>query len=631
MSLRDELLSQQQETVNSFIRSLEEEISQNSQQAQRLMQQSSGNLPKSIMGQVEALIAKEQQNASKLQILEEINKEATEIAEEQHRRLEEARLNLTTPLTSEVEASEAENYGGARPKVKSRAQVTTVTPDAYHQETVAKKYDSYGRARPEQQLEDRAALLRDEVFSVIPGTVNTQRGTASKNRRRNGSDYCEDEVFQLPQVPDTPIAGQKVTFRSPVVRPGSVSSTPRLVPQPVSFDVSRIPDSETSGKDTDSEAEIRPRTPHTRNKRTRENASMMDASIASHSLQLAAEEFRKIREPKIQKLKGRYSANAMLVFNSWLKDIEMCVRERKLTNMEAIQLIKDYTAEGARGAVEFYLDTTATWKYHELVEHLRTSFESGETFSSLVGDFYSRIQRPRETEDQFADELQILGRKVISIRPSWKQEANEALKTQFASRLRDPYLAAMARNLLKTQGQNMNFTQFRAECISMFGSRIKAPKLKTAMNSINSSGAIKEQKTRSQKKNSGKDRKIKAQTELIEKQKREIENLKAAQATGVSPQQLVTAISQAMSCLYVGDKKMQPNKIESGNKFMGIPRPPKPSAGVDGSLDNNLTCRYCKDTGHELENCRRLKNKLARERAATQSIVTEESLNLNRH
>ena len=292
MSLCDELLSQQQETVNSFIRSLEEEISQNSQQVQRLVQQSSGNLPKSIMGQVEALIAKEQQNACKLQILEEINKEATEIAEEQHRRLEEARLNLTTPLTSEVEASEAENYGGARPKVKSRAQVTTVTP--YHQETVVKKYDSYGRARPEQQLEDRAALLRDEVFSVIPGTVNTQRGTASKNRRRNGSDYCEDEVFQLPQVPDTPIAGQKVTFRSPVVRPGSVSSTPRLVPQPVSFDVLRIPDSKTSGKDTDSEAEIRPSTPHTRNKRMRENASMMDASMASHSLQLAAEEFRKI-------------------------------------------------------------------------------------------------------------------------------------------------------------------------------------------------------------------------------------------------------------------------------------------------------------------------------------------------
>ena len=38
-------------------------------------------------------------------------------------------------------------------------------------------------------------------------------------------------------------------------------------------------------------------------------------------------------------------------------------------------------------------------------------------------------------------------------------EANEALKTQFASRLHDPYLVAMACNLLKMQGDKMNFTQ----------------------------------------------------------------------------------------------------------------------------------------------------------------------------
>ena len=63
-------------------------------------------------------------------------------------------------------------------------------------------------------------------------------------------------------------------------------------------------------------------------------------------------------------------------------------------------------------------------------------------------------------EDQFADELQILGWKVISIRLSWTEEANESLKTQFASRLCNPYLLAMACNLLKTQGQNMSFMQF---------------------------------------------------------------------------------------------------------------------------------------------------------------------------
>ena len=299
--------------------------------------------------------------------------------EEQHHRLEEARLNLTTPVTSEVEASETESYGGARSKIKTRGHVSSVTPSVLPQDTVGKTYDSHYRAKQEQQLEDRAALLRDEVFSIIPGTVNTQCGSASKNRKiRNGSKYSEDEVFQLPQEPDTPTAGsshgQKVTFRSLVVRLGSISSTPHLAPQPVSFDVSRIPDSETSG------------TPHPKIKRMRE-----DTSMASHSLQLAAEESRKICGPKIQKLKGRYSANTMLVFNSWVKDIDMCVKERKLTNMEAVQLVKDYTSEGARGVVEFYLDTNSTWKY-ELNEHLRTSFKSGKTLSSLVRDFYSCIQ-----------------------------------------------------------------------------------------------------------------------------------------------------------------------------------------------------------------------------------------------
>ena len=89
-----------------------------------------------------------------------------------------------------------------------------------------------------------------------------------------------------------------------------------------------------------------------------------DVSIASHSLQLASEEFGKICKPKIQKLKGGHSANAMLVFTSWLKDIEMCVKERKLRNMEVVQLVKDYTSEGAIGVGEFYLDTNSTWKYH---------------------------------------------------------------------------------------------------------------------------------------------------------------------------------------------------------------------------------------------------------------------------
>ena len=50
MNLHNELPNQQQDTINSFIRSLEEAISQNSQQVQMLMaEQGSSNLQKSIL------------------------------------------------------------------------------------------------------------------------------------------------------------------------------------------------------------------------------------------------------------------------------------------------------------------------------------------------------------------------------------------------------------------------------------------------------------------------------------------------------------------------------------------------------------------------------------------------------
>ena len=256
-----------------------------------------------------------------------------------------------------------------------------------------------------------------------------------------------------------------------------------------------------------------------------------EKSTAAHSLQLVAEEFRKIREPKISKLKGGYLANAMLVFNSWLKDIKMCIQEQRLSNMEAVQLIKDYTSDNVRGAVEFYLDINSTWKYKALIEHLQTSFETGESFSSLVGDFYSQSQCNKQIEDQFMDELQVLSRNVLSICPQWKAEVNEALKTQFAFRLCDPYLVAMAHNFLKAQGKDMSFTQFCAECIFMFGSQSKKVKVSTATHAIDdvTSAKIEEKKTCSQL-DAQKNKKWQVQTELIEQQKKEIEKLKATQA-----------------------------------------------------------------------------------------------------
>ena len=69
---------------------------------------------------------------------------------------------------------------GQGPKTKSRANLTLVAPSVLPQEAVAKNYSSHSKARLEQQLKDCASLLRDEIYSVIPGTVNVQCGTESK-------------------------------------------------------------------------------------------------------------------------------------------------------------------------------------------------------------------------------------------------------------------------------------------------------------------------------------------------------------------------------------------------------------------------------------------------------------------
>ena len=82
---------------------------------------------------------------------------------------------------------------------------------------------------------------------------------------KSGRNISEDEVFEsghLPKVPDISIAGSShghgVTFRSLVIRPRSVSSTPHSVPEQVSLNLSGIPNTRTSGEDTNRKAEGMP-------------------------------------------------------------------------------------------------------------------------------------------------------------------------------------------------------------------------------------------------------------------------------------------------------------------------------------------------------------------------------------
>ena len=110
------------------------------------------------------------------------------------------------------------------------------------------------------------------------------------------------------------------------------------------------------------------------------------------------------------KLKGGYSSNANLAFHLWLKDIWMYVFEGLLSQCEAIQLVKDYTSEHAWLEVEYYMGLTlkSEQSYEGLIDHPSFAFQSCETVSSPIGNFHNRSQKPGESEDTFADELQIL-------------------------------------------------------------------------------------------------------------------------------------------------------------------------------------------------------------------------------
>ena len=277
------------------------------------------------------------------------------------------------------------------------------------------------------------AWLRGEVQNVLPGTVNTMRGAAERVGQvpdlENLPTFREDtlndilEEQQEEDIPVTPQRQDQFLTSTPIVRPveqpreGIQTSRASLAP---------------------SKEQSLPTLPDTRD---------LYEEGFSWSLQAAATEFKKLREPKVAKFKGGYSSDANLVFQSWLKDIQVYTMECCLSQQEAIQLVKDYTSEQARSEVEYYLGLTPKEEqsFQGLIDHLSLVFQSCKAVSSLIADFYNQFQKTRETEDAFADELQVLVRKIVAQKPEFIHEANQALKYQFPQNLRDPYFGVVAR------------------------------------------------------------------------------------------------------------------------------------------------------------------------------------------
>ena len=112
----------------------------------------------------------------------------------------------------------------------------------------------------EQEVVTHAALLRDEVLNIVPGTVNVAQGGAWVRNVKSSEDGEGYNSQRLPLVPDTPVAGgcaSLVTFGEHVVsKEVVVSSTPHVKIHPPTVDLSGVSSPETSDKEREIEVEI---------------------------------------------------------------------------------------------------------------------------------------------------------------------------------------------------------------------------------------------------------------------------------------------------------------------------------------------------------------------------------------
>ena len=252
-----------------------------------------------------------------------------------------------------------------------------------------------------------------------------------------------------------------------------------------------------------------------------------------------------------------------------------------------------------------------------LVNHLKHAFQLGETMSELISDFYGRSQKKNELEDAFADDLQILVRKIIAQKPSFRAEANEQLKNQYAHKLHDQYYAAIACSMLQTSNPSETFKQFRG-CLTLFffGSRSKSGKVSTQTAAIETTASVISEVSQEPKlsKNS-RQRQHKIDQQAAKISHLEVQNQKLALL--LEPKVLVKTITKAVaSNLNINmDKKSQQEQASghTGRPYLGKLRPLKLAPGINGSLNPELSCQYCKDTGHLKENCIKLNRRLALE------------------
>ena len=241
--------------------------------------------------------------------------------------------------------------------------------------------------------------------------------------------------------------------------------------------------------------------------------------------------------------------------------------------------------------------------------------------ANLLAEFYSHAQKVKESEEAFAEELQILARKVIIKKPDFRVNLDTTLKQRYASQLLDRNSASIAKMLL-VQTSKCSFIEFRNELARVLDTRRCAITKASVKPVTSKSIEVKEEEEedvpppppKSSVKPSAtiakKDKKINVQSAQTKDLRLKLDQAVAENSQIrelLSPATLTMAFSNALSMTKTSFASQTGNRSNNQQyapkPFLGKLRPSQLSAGKDGTTNPDQTCQYCKDTGHLLENC----------------------------
>ena len=375
-------------------------------------------------------------------------------------------------------------------------------------------------------------------------------------------------------------------------------------------------DKETETKEKEKESDPQPTSEDSANQEQPKFGPRPDTSSADFDFKTELE-----RLPfTINIGEGGITSGASLFFNSWVKDVRAVILERAMSNAEALQLVKDYTEGKARQQVEFYIVSTQNPSFEGLIDNLKTSFQSGEDKATVKGEFYSRKQYSKESIDDFADVLQLLARKVLNVDPSFQAFMNKSLCQQLANGLKDPSHSISARSLLNQQPE-VQFAVFRSDLANILGCRVRAVGAKGALCNAAMAPESPETPVPAKRRKTEEDSTIATQLSMCIKDNKELHK----KLDAFDPSKIVEVVVQTVAggCPKSSHKPYtyQKQQASQGSNpfskpYLGPPREPQVTPGTDGSLNPALSCRYCKDTGHDVSNCAKVKRKEALKAAA---------------